>query len=137
MARRRKKSFAQKMLPVYIILLGIIAVCVVILLKKDAISSKAKQVVIEKAAEQVIQSQTGSSVSISEMKKQMEPADAEEVDSLMQKYAEGDTISECANLYKSGGIDAVKEYMQTEVDPADAARLQELYQKYGDTLQQN
>ncbi|MDO5572748.1 MAG: hypothetical protein Q4G60_02075 [bacterium] len=135
MARRRKKTLGQKMMPVFIILLGIIAVCIVILFKRDAIADKAKQVVAEKAAEQVIQQQTGTSVNISEMKKRMEPADAEEVDALMQKYSDDETISECADLYQNGGIDAVKQYMQTEVDPADVARLQELYQKYGDSLQ--
>ena len=123
------------MMPVCIILLGIIAVCIVILFKRDAITGKAKQVVAEKAAEQIIQQQTGTSVNISEMKKQMEPADAEEVDALMQKYSDDETISECADLYKVGGIDAVKQYVQTAVDPADVARLQELYQKYGDSLQ--
>ena len=90
----------------------------------------------KKAVETVIQKETGTDVTISEVKEQMSEEDGQELEEIIDKYADEGIVSEALEVYQSnnGDIQATASEMKDKVSDEDKARLYELYQKYGDKI---
>lgn len=130
---KRKKSYVGRIILLIILLVFVLFIAAFILYR-DNIEKKITEKVAETAIEQVIQSQTGVTVDIDEVKSQMDEEDEKEFDQIINKYADVDKLKDCIDLYKNGGTTAVKEYVKEEVDGSDIDKLKELYYKYNDSI---
>lgn len=133
MRRRKRKSYAGRI--ILLILLLLIALLILgITIYKDRIVKTVSTKVAVTAIEQMIKSQTGSTVDIEEIKSQMDKEDVEEFDGIVEKYADTEKLEKCIDLYKNQGSQAVKEYLKEEVKEEDIDKLKELYKKYSNTI---
>ncbi len=133
MAKRRRKNYIGKIIGLLFLLLCVLLIAFIILFKDD-IEQKVTKKVATAAIEQIIQSQTGVTVDIDEVKNQMDEEDEKDFDEIINKYANTDQLKECVDLYKNGGTAAVKDYVKNEVNDSDIDKLKELYNKYGDSI---
>lgn len=102
----------------------------------NPVTQKVNREVTKKAVEKVIQEETGSDVTLDKAKEKMTEEEAEEVDDIVNKYADQGILAEALEIYKANGgdVDATAMAMKDKVSPEDMARLYELYAKYGDEL---
>ena len=102
----------------------------------NPVTQKVNREVTKKAVEKVIQEETGSDVTLDKAKERMTEEEAEEVDDIVNKYADQGILAEALEIYKANGgdVDATAMAMKDKVSPEDMARLYELYAKYGDEL---
>ncbi len=100
----------------------------------NPVTKTVNREITKKAVETVIQKETGSNVTIKEVKEQMTEEDAEEFDEIINKYADDGILSEALDLYNSnnGDLKATGDALKDKVSPEDMDRLYELYGKYGD-----
>ena len=153
MSRRKKKN---KGVGKIVFLCLLIAVCLVILaglvrgsfLKKaitDGVKSAVTEKVTEKVMEQVVQKALESSgnpqaaAKAKEIVGNMEEADKQEAEAILEKYADSETLSDCMEIVGDGinseTVTQVQEYLQERVADEDIQKLQELYEKYGSYMQ--
>lgn len=89
----------------------------------------------KKAVEAAISSATGTDVSIDELEENMSTEDAEELEGIINKYADNGTVLEAAKeiANNSGNVTEALESLDS-VDQEDLEKLYELYEQYGDSL---
>ncbi len=137
----RKKKGSGLFLPVFILIAAVIASIVIIAytvftgngVNSNPVSQKVNREVTKKAVEVVIQKETGSNITINEIKEKMTEDDAEEFDGIVNKYADDGILSEALEIYNAnnGDIRATADALKDKVCKEDMARLYELYEKYG------
>lgn len=141
-SRRKKKGTGV------IIFLGVvIVVCVVVLvgLVKGNLGDGIKNVVVEKATEQIMEQAVQKALEdagdpqaaakAKEIINNMDEADKQQAEEIIEKYADTDMLSDCMDIVSDGVTDEsiaqVKDYLQESVSSEDIEKLQELYEKYG------
>lgn len=129
MARRKRRSYAGRIILLIILLIAALLI-LGITIYKDRIVKTVGTKVATTAIEQIIKSETGSSINIDEIKSHMDEEDVEEFDGIVDKYTDADKLEECIELYRNQGTQAVKEYVKEEVEGEDIDKLKELYEKY-------
>lgn len=148
MSRGRKKK--KKGAGTIILLLLVIVLCsgVLIGLVSGKFQGGLKSVVAKKVTEQVMEQaiqealeRSGDSQAEAKAKEivdSMDETDKEEAAAIVEKYADGETLSDLADIVGNGinsdFVDQVKEYLQENVSEEDIRKLQELYQKYEGTV---
>ncbi|MBR2186412.1 MAG: hypothetical protein IJ857_03650 [Lachnospiraceae bacterium] len=102
----------------------------------NPVTQTVNREITKKAVEKVIQEETGSDITIDKAKEKMTEEDAEEVDDIVNKYADQGILAEAMEIYKANGgdVNATAIAMKDKVSAEDMARLYELYAKYGDEL---
>ena len=142
MSKRKKSSNTGFLLVITIaavlISVGLLAFMVISGngVNSNPVTQKVNREVTKKAVEKVIQEETGSDVTLDKAKEKMTEEEAEEVDDIVNKYADQGILAEALEIYKANGgdVDATAMAMKEKVSPEDMARLYELYAKYGDEL---
>ncbi|MBD5516629.1 MAG: hypothetical protein HDR06_18855 [Lachnospiraceae bacterium] len=68
----------------------------------------------------------------------MDESDKKEAEAIIEKYADGDTISDVMDIVGDGvnseSISQVEQYLKNTVSDEDVDKLQELYEKYKDEI---
>ena len=102
----------------------------------NPVTQTVNREITKKAVEKAIQEETGSDLTLEEVKDKMAEEDAEEVDDIVNKYADRGILAEALEVYKANGgdVNATAMAMKDKVSAEDMARLYELYAKYGDEL---
>ena len=143
MAKRRKRSSGTGFLLVIIIAAVLISVALLAFMvitgngvNSNPVTQTVNREITKKAVETVIQKETGSDITLDEIKGQMSEEDAEEVDIIINQYADQGLLSEALSIYKANGgdVNATADAMKDKVSEEDMARLYELYEKYGDKI---
>ena len=143
MAKRRKSSSGTGFLLVIIIAAVLISVALLAFMvitgngvNSNPVTQSVNREITKKAVETVIQKETGSDITLDEIKGQMSEEDAEEVDIIINQYADQGLLSEALSIYKANGgdVNATADAMKDKVSEEDMARLYELYEKYGDKI---
>lgn len=144
MSRGRKKR--KKGVGTIILLLFVIVLCSGVLIGlvtgklqgglKSMVAKKVSEQVMEQAIQEALE-RSGDPQAAAKAKEivgSMDETDKEEAAAIVEKYADGDTLSDLANIVGNGvnrdSVDQVKEYLQDNVSEEDIQKLQELYQKY-------
>lgn len=144
MSRSRKK---KKGTGTIVFLCLVIVICVVVLvgLFKGTLGDGIKHVVVEKAAEQIMEQSVQKALEnaddpqaaakAKEIVNNMDETDKQQAEEIIEKYADTGTISDCMDIISDGvteeSVAEVKEYLQESVSAEDMQKLQELYEKYG------
>lgn len=144
MSKRRKKK--KQGMGAVILLALVVIVCAVVLIGlvrgnlTDSIKSAVNRKVTEQVMEQAIQKALESSgdpdaaAKAKEIVSSIDEEDMREAEAIVQKYADGDTLSDLVSIAGNGvnneTIEQVKEYIQENVSEEDMRKLQELYRKY-------
>lgn len=143
MGKRKKKK--KQSIATIIILCLVIVVCVVVLvaLVRGKLISSIKSAVAEKVMEQVIQQALESSgdpqaaARAKEILDSIDEQDKKEVEEIIGKYTDSDTVSDLMHIVGSDfsleSIERAVEYMQESITQEDIRKLQEMYEKYGGT----
>ncbi len=143
MSGRRKKGSSTGFLLIIIIAAVLLSVALLAFMvitgngvNSNPVTQKVNREITKKAVETVIQKETGTDKTIDDIKSQMSEEDAEEVDIIINQYADQGLLSEALEIYKNNGgdIKATAEAMKDKVSAEDMARLYELYEKYGETI---
>lgn len=107
---------------------------------KSAVNRKVTEQVMEQAIQEALE-RSGDPQAAAKAKEivgSMDEADRKEAEAIVEKYANGDTLSDLANIVGNGinneSVEQVKEYLQENVSEEDIQKLQELYQKYGEQV---
>lgn len=145
MSKRGRKK--KKGMGVVILLSLVIAVCVVVLagLASGALQRGIKSALTKKVSEQIMEQTFRTALEITgdpqaaakakEIVDQMDEADKKEVEAIIDKYANGDTLSDVMDIVGDGvdseSLSEVQEYLQDSVSEEDVQKLKELYEKYG------
>lgn len=130
-----------------VLLLFVIAVCVITLIGltqgslADGVKSAVNKKVTEKVMEQAIQKTLESSgdpqaaAKAKEIIDSIDEADKQEVEAIIEKYADSDTLSDVMAIMGNGinreSLEQAAEYMQESISEEDKQSLQELINKYG------
>lgn len=146
---RKSRKSKKKDVRTIILLVIVIIVCVVTLLFLiwGTLMKGIKSAVTEKVAgqimEQVIQNALESSgdpeasAKAKEVIDSIDEADMKEMEEIIGKYTDGDTLSDITNIMKDGvnleSFERVVQYMKESVSEEDRQKLQELFNKYGGT----
>lgn len=125
----------------------VIVICVVVLagLVKGTFGDGIKNVVVEKATEQIMEQAVQKALEnagdpqaaakAKEIVNNMDESDKQQAEEIIEKYADTDTLSDCMDIVSGGVTDEsiaeVKDYLQESVSAEDMQKLQELYEKYG------
>lgn len=142
MSKRRKRSGTG---PLLIIILVAVLASVVLLafmvftgtgVNSNPVTQTVNREITKKAVETVIQKETGTNITINEIKQEMTEEDAEEFDNLVNKYADDGLLSQALEVYNAnnGDVNATANALKDKVSAEDMARLRELYEKYGKEL---
>ncbi|MCR4654666.1 MAG: hypothetical protein K5770_00325 [Lachnospiraceae bacterium] len=141
---KRRKSGSKAGIFIFIIIIVIIAsaglLAYIVLSGKgvdsNPVAKSVNRVVTKKAVDAVIRQETGEDITLDEIKAQMSTEDAEEVDSILNKYADEGLLSEAAAIYKANGgdIGATASAVKDKVSDEDIDKLYELYKKYAEDL---
>lgn len=141
MSRRGKKK--KKGLGTVIFLSLAIVVCAVVLFRlvwgnlaagiKSAVTEQFMEETFQKALESVGDPQAAAKAK--EIVNNMDESDKKEVEAIIGKYADSDTLSDVMDIVGDGvnseSISQVEQYMQNRLSDEDIDKLQELYEKYG------
>ena len=142
MSKRKKRSGIGHLL---VIIIAAVLASVVLLafmvftgtgVNSNPVTQTVNREITKKAVEVAIQKETGSDITLDEVKAEMSEEDAGEFDDIVNKYADEGILSEALNAYKANGGDvaATAAAFKDRVDPEDYARLFELYEKYGSAV---
>lgn len=107
---------------------------------RSAVTRKVTETVMEQAVRKALESagDPEAAARAKEIVDNMEETDKKEAEAILEKYADGDTISDCLEIVGDGvnseSIAEVKEYLQESVSEEDIQKLQDLYQKYGGAM---
>lgn len=143
MAKRRKRSSNTGFLLVIIIaaVLASVALLAYMVITGNGVNSNpvtrtVNREITKKAVETIIQKETGTDLSLDDIKSEMSEEDAEEVDTIVNKYADSGLLSEAISLYNENDRDikATAAAMKDKVSAEDMAKLYELYAKYGQDI---
>ncbi len=139
--RKRSSGIA---LPVFVTVAATLASFVLIVymvlsgngVNSNPVTQTVNREVTRKAVETVIQKETGTDITINEIKEQMSEEDAEELDDIINKYADDGIISEALEIYKTnnGDAQATADALKDKVSEKDMIRMYELYSKYGEDV---
>ncbi len=141
MSKRGKKK--KKGLGTVIFLSLAIVVCAVVLFRlvwgnlaagiKSAVTEQFMEETFQKALESVGDPQAAAKAK--EIVNNMDESDKKEVEAIIGKYADSDTLSDVMDIVGDGvnseSISQVEQYMQNRLSDEDIDKLQELYEKYG------
>lgn len=145
--KRRKKKKGIGMI-VFLSLVIVGCLVVIFLIGKgavaDAVKSKIAETVTEQVFEQALESigDPQAAEKAKEIVANMDEEDKKQAEEIIEKYANGQTISDCMDIVGDGidseSIAEVQQYLEQSVSEEDIRKLQELYEKYGDeiTIQQ-
>ena len=102
----------------------------------NPVTKKVTREVTKKAAETIIQKETGTDLTLNEIKEEMSEEDAEDLDSIVNKYADEGILSDAIEIYGANGGDfkATADSLKDKISDEDISRIYELYRKYGDEL---
>lgn len=68
----------------------------------------------------------------------MDESDKKEATEILEKYADGDTLSDVMDIVGNGvnseSISQVEQYLQNNVSDEDMGKMMELYEKYKDEI---
>lgn len=148
MSRRGKKK--KKGMGIVIFLSLVIVVCVVVLIGlvrgnladgiKSAVTEKVTEQVMEQAFQKALESagDPQAAAKAKEIVSNMDESDKKEAEAIIEKYADGDTISGVMDIVGDGvnseSISQVEQYLKNTVSDEDIDKLQELYEKYKDEI---
>ncbi|MCR4590927.1 MAG: hypothetical protein K5668_08915 [Lachnospiraceae bacterium] len=101
----------------------------------NPVTQKVNREVTKKAAETIIQKELGTNVTYDEVRQQMSEEDAEEMDTIVNKYADEGILAEAMRIYSENGGDlgSTADALKGKISEEDMARIRELYQKYGES----
>ena len=147
MGGNRKKKRKKNMRTV-IILSIVIVVCVIVLiwlvggLLKNKVMSAVHQKVTEQVMEYGIRQALESNddpeaaAKAKEIVDNVDEEDLREVEKIVEKVVNEDTVSDLMNIVgngiDSGSVEQVKDYLQENISEEDMHKLQELYNKYAE-----
>lgn len=143
---KRKKSKKKDFRTIILLVLVIIA-CVVTLslLIWGALAKSVKSVVTEKMAEQIMEQviqnalesagDPEASARAREIIDSIDEADMKEMEEIIGKYTDKDTLSDITDIMKDDGIslesfERVVQYMQESITEEDKQKMQEFFDKY-------
>ena len=148
MSRRGKKK--KKGMGIVIFLSLVIVVCAVVLIGlvrgnltdgiKSAVTEKVTEQVMEQAFQKALESvgDPQAAAKAKEIVNNMDESDKKEAEAIIEKYADGDTISDVMDIVGDGvnseSISQVEQYLKNTVSDEDVDKLQELYEKYKDEI---
>lgn len=148
MGKRGKKK--KKGMGIVIFLSLVIVVCVVVLIGlvrgnladgiKSAVTEKVTEQVMEQAFQKALESvgDPQAAAKAKEIVNNMDESDKKEAEAIIEKYADGDTISGVMDIVGDGvnseSISQVEQYLKNTVSDEDIDKLQELYEKYKDEI---
>ena len=140
---RKKKSSGTGYLLVIIIAAVLASVVILAFMvftgtgvNSNPVTQTVNREVTKKAVEAAIQKETGSDITLDEVKAEMSEEDAEEFDDIVNKYADEGILAEALRAYSDNGGDvgATAAAFKDKVSAEDYARLFELYEKYGNEI---
>lgn len=148
MSRRGKKK--KKGIGMIIFLSLVIIVCIIIIIGiargtftdglKTAVTRKVAEQVMEQTFQKVLESSGDPQAAdkAKEIVDNMDESDKKAAEAIIEKYADGDTVSDVINIVGDGvnseSIEEVKEYLQESIAEEDIRKMQELYEKYKDEI---
>ncbi len=142
MKNRRKSSGIA--LPVFITVAAVLASIALLAfmivsgngVNSNPVTQTVNREVTKKAVETVIQKETGTDLTIDEIKEQMTEEDAEELDGIINKYADDGIISEALEIYNAnnGDVQATVDSLKDKVSDEDLIVLYGFYTKYGEEI---
>lgn len=148
MSKRGKKK--KKGMGIVIFLSLVIVVCAVVLIGlvrgnlvdgiKSAVTEKVTEQVMEQVFEKALESagDPQAAAKAKEIVNNMDESDKKEAEAIIEKYADGDTISDVMDIVGDGvnseSISQVEQYLKNTVSDEDVDKLQELYEKYKDEI---
>jgi hypothetical protein len=103
---------------------------------KAAVTEKATEQILEKTLQEALESagQPEAAAEAKKIVKNMDEEDKQTAESIIGKYASGDTISDCLDIVGDGvnseTIAQVEQYLKNEMADQDVSALKELYSKY-------
>ncbi|MBQ7724794.1 MAG: hypothetical protein IJT63_04195 [Lachnospiraceae bacterium] len=102
----------------------------------NPVTQAVNREVTKKAVEAAIQKETGSDITLEEIRSEMSEEDAEEFDDIVNKYADEGILAEALSALNSndGDLAATAATFKDKVSTEDYSRLFELYEKYGDEI---
>ncbi len=148
MSKRGKKK--KKGMGIVILLSLVIVVCAVVLIGlvrgnladgiKSAVTEKVAEQVMEQAFQKALESvgDPQAAAKAKEIVNNMDESDKKEAEAIIEKYADGDTLSDVMDIVGDGvnseSISQVEQYLKNAVSDEDIDKLQELYEKYKDEI---
>ena len=132
MSRRRKRHRGCLILALLIIVL--LAIAGYVFSHMDDIAQMAGRAVVKRGVVEVVTSISGQDVDIDGLMEQMEPEDAQQLEDIIDSYADPAAIAEAAEILQSQDMQAAQQYLMEQVDEGDIQKLQELYEKYKDQI---
>lgn len=144
MSKRGKKK--KKGMGTVIFLSLAIVVCAVVLFRlvwgnlaagiKSTVTEQFMEQTFQKALESIGDPQAAAKAK--EIVNNMDESDKKEVEAIIGKYADSDTLSDVMDIVGDGvnseSISQVEQYMQNRLSDEDIDKLQELYEKYKDEI---
>lgn len=143
---RKKKK--KKNTRTVIILSIVIVVCVIVLIwlvggllknkVMSAVHRKVTEQVMEYGIRQALESidDPEAAVRAKEIVDSIDEEDLREVEEIVEKVVNEDTVSDLINIVgsgvDSGSVEQVKDYLQENISEEDIRKLQELYNKYAE-----
>ena len=139
--KSKKKNVRTIILLVLVIIVCVIALFVLIrgtLVKsiKSAVTEKAAEQIMEQVIQNVLENSGDpeASARAKEIVENIDEADMKEMEGIIGKYTDGDTLSDITEIMQDGisleSFERVVQYMQDSVSEEDKQKLQELFNKY-------
>jgi len=96
----------------FVIILLILVLLIAFFAYKDKIKEQIATKLATAATEKLLEQETGQKVSLNKVISKMDEKDATETKSILNKYANSETVSECVKKYKEGNVSEVKAYLK-------------------------
>ena len=145
-----KKKKKKKNMGTVILLSVVIVVCVIVLiwLVGGLVKNKVMAAVHQKVTEQVMEygirqalesiDDPEAAAKAKEIVDSIDKEDLREVEKIVEKVVNEDTMSDLINIVgsgvDSGSVEQVKDYLQENISEEDIQKLQELYNKYAEQV---
>lgn len=155
MGRQRDRRKKKKGIGTIVLLCLLITACLVVLFVlvkgnfmketigggiKSAVTRKVTETVMEQAVQKTLES-SGDPQAAEKAKEivgSMEETDKKAAETIIEKYADSETLSDCLEIVGDGvnkeSLSEVQAYLQESVSDEDMQKLEELYQKYGGVM---
>ncbi len=144
MSKRRKKKKKGYGMIVFLSLIIVACLAILFVMIKGKPTEGIKNMVTEKVTEQVMEQMVQKALETSgdpqaaekaqEIVDGMEEQDKQAAQDIIEKYADGDTLSDCMDIISDGvtaeSLSEVEDYLRENVEEEDQAQLEELYRKY-------
>lgn len=105
---------------------------------KSAVSKVVAEQVMEQTLQKALESAGNPQAAqkAKEIVDNMEEADKQKAEAIIEKYADSDTLSDCMEIVGDGvteeSLEKVRDYLEGSVSAEDQAQLEELYKKYSE-----